>query len=220
MKKIFAFIIIAIALLAAPSVMAEGFSQGWVTCDVLNVRSAPDVSSSIVCQIRRGTEMTLLYCNGLNWYCVELQNGTTGFCSADYITTENSYVYTGGSDLASNIITMAKSLLGKPYVYGASGPNSFDCSGFTSYVFSANGISLPRTSIDQSGVGTTISMNELQPGDLVFFATGSSSVVNHVGIYIGDGDIIHAATSQGKISINNLSQSYYASRYKWAKRVF
>lgn len=215
MKKIIVFIILSLSLLSVP-VFAEGFAQGWVSCDVLNVRSEPSDTASIVTKVYRGTELTLVYCNGYNWYYVELSDGTTGFCYAGYISLEKP----SASELGEKIVAFAKSQLGKPYSYGASGPNAFDCSGFTSYVFAANGISLPRTSVSQSAVGTTVSKSELLPGDLVFFATGSSGRVSHVGIYIGNGDIIHAATGQGKIAINNLSQSYYSSRYLWAKRVF
>lgn len=213
-KKFIAALFAASAVLSL-SAFAEGFATGYVTCDALNIRSAPGTDSQIVTTVYEGTKLTLMYCNGYNWYCVKLDDGRTGFCTADYI----SFQPTEGSK-AQSIVNFAKSLLGKPYVYGASGPNAFDCSGFTSYVFSANGISIPRTSADQSNVGATVSRDQLIPGDLVFFATGGSGGVSHVGIYIGDGNIIHAATGQGKISINSLSQSYYSSRYKWAKRVF
>ncbi|MGN1098240.1 MAG: C40 family peptidase [Clostridia bacterium] len=214
MKKFIAAFFTAIAIISTVA-FAEGFASGYVTCDVLNIRSEPNAESQIVAKAYQGTKLNLLYCNGYNWYCVELANGTTGFCNTDYISFQPTE-----SSIGQNIVNYAKTLLGKPYVYGASGPNAFDCSGFTSYVFAANGISLPRSSRDQSNVGTTVSRSDLRPGDLVFFATGSSGAVSHVGIYIGDGNIIHAATGQGKISINNLSQSYYSSRYKWAKRVF
>lgn len=217
MKKFIVMMIIVFAGISACAFAqsCEGFSYGYVTSEVLNIRAQADTESQIVTKVYYGAKLDLIYCNGYNWYYVKTQNGAEGFCSADYI----SFQPTEGS-IGQSIVEFAKTLLGKPYVYGASGPNAFDCSGFTSYVFAANGISLPRCSCDQSGVGETVSINELIPGDLVFFATGSSGSVSHVGIYIGDGNIIHAATGQGKISINSLSQSYYASRFKWAKRVF
>ncbi len=214
MKKLLISIAAALCLLSI-SAFAEGFASGYVTCSTLNVRSEPNTSSTVVTKLSMGEKVDLLYCNGYNWYCVKLSDGSTGFCSSDYISLQP--VQSGTAD---SIIAMANSLLGRPYVYGASGPSAFDCSGFTSYVYKAHGISLPRSSAAQSGVGTTVSRDELLPGDLVFFATGRSGAVSHVGIYIGDGDIIHAASGQGRITINNLSQSYYSSRYKWAKRVF
>ncbi len=213
MKKFFITLAALAAIFAAPAALAEGYDTGYVTCDVLNVRTSPDASSEIVGKLYRGQEVELVYCNGYDWYCVELSDGRTGFCHADYISTEKP------SADADAIIATAKSLLGRPYSYGASGPNAFDCSGFTSYVFAAHGISLPRSSAEQSRVGVTVSRGELAPGDLVFFATGGGGRVSHVGIYIGGGDIIHAATGQGHIAINNLSQSYYSSRFLWGKRV-
>lgn len=216
MKKLISILII-ILMMGGTAAFADEFAKGYVNCDVLNVRSTPDVNSEVVAKIYRGQEVGLLYCNGYNWYCVQLSNGKTGFCSADYISV--NYAAPASDSKGEAIIQTAKAYLGKPYVYGAAGPNSFDCSGFTSYVFASHGISLPRTSSSQSGVGTTVARSDLRPGDLVFFATGSSGAVSHVGIYIGDGNIIHAASGQGKVVINNLSQSYYSSRYLWAKRV-
>lgn len=116
---------------------------------------------------------------------------------------------------ASAVITLASSQLGKPYVWGASGENSFDCSGLTSYVYSkAAGVSLGRTTYDQVKQGTTVSMSNLQPGDLLFW--GSASAPYHVGIYVGNNQYIHAATpSQGVIK-QTLSSYFYPSV---AKRV-
>ncbi|MER8154836.1 NlpC/P60 family protein [Streptomyces sp. NPDC094472] len=92
------------------------------------------------------------------------------------------------SSKAAQAIAFAKSQLGKPYVWGATGPSSFDCSGLTQAAWKAAGISLPRTTWDQVKVGTRVSTSELQPGDLVFFYDD----ISHVGLYIGDGMMIHA----------------------------
>ncbi len=122
--------------------------------------------------------------------------------------------------LQNDILNIAMSKLGTPYAYGTSGPNSFDCSGFTSYVYKELGIKIPRSSASQSGYGKTVSKEELLPGDLVFFNTYGSGV-SHVGIYIGEGKFIHAAsTNEMRVMINSLSENYYKSRYITAKRVF
>jgi peptidoglycan hydrolase CwlO-like protein len=89
---------------------------------------------------------------------------------------------------ASSIIAYAYQFVGKPYVYGATGPNSFDCSGFTSYVMNKYGVGLGRTTYDQVTQGTPVSYSDLQPGDLVF-----TRGVGHVGIYVGNGNMIHAS---------------------------
>ncbi|MFR9676270.1 NlpC/P60 family protein [Streptomyces sp. TR06-5] len=92
------------------------------------------------------------------------------------------------STRADEVIAFAKAQLGKPYVWGATGPNSFDCSGFTQAAWAAAGVSLPRTTFDQVNIGTTVSRSAMRPGDLIFFYDD----VSHVGIYVGDGQMIHA----------------------------
>lgn len=123
----------------------------------------------------------------------------------------------GVNSSSSQVVNYAYNFLGKPYVYGANGPNAFDCSGFTTYVYRHFGVSLPRTSSSQFGAGYAVSRNNLAPGDLVFFNT--VGYLGHVGLYIGGGDFIHASSS-GSVKISSLSEVYYRSRYAGARRVF
>ena len=122
----------------------------------------------------------------------------------------------GSSSDGADLVSWALSLRGVPYVFGGSSKNGFDCSGFTQYVFKASGISLPRTSYSQFGVGSSVSKNQLQPGDLVFFTTYSKGA-SHVGIYVGGGNFVHA--SDNGVRTTSLSESYYANRYLGARRV-
>ncbi|MGL5352132.1 MAG: C40 family peptidase [Clostridium sp.] len=121
----------------------------------------------------------------------------------------------GTTSVASQIVTNAYEQLGSPYVWGATGPDAFDCSGLITYVYGNSGIYLPRTSSSQYYAGTNISMDELMPGDLVFFDTYGS--LSHVGIYIGGGDFIHAGTTS--VVVSSLYEGYYSSRYAGATRV-
>ncbi|MGN1033308.1 MAG: C40 family peptidase, partial [Intestinibacter sp.] len=156
-------------------------------------------------------------------------NGKTGYVKSSYLqSSKPSSSSTGNSSntsiskSASAVISYAKSLLGKPYVWGAQGPNSFDCSGFTYYVFKNKaGITLPRTSSAQSKYGTYVSKSNLRAGDLVFFDTNGSNngAVSHVGLYIGSGQMIHASYSQKKIVIADFNSSYYQNAYVNARRV-
>ncbi|MHB8842167.1 MAG: C40 family peptidase, partial [Candidatus Aquicultor sp.] len=98
---------------------------------------------------------------------------------------------------------IAMNELGKPYSWGANGPGSFDCSGLTSYVYGQVGVSLPHSSRAQYGCGQHVSRDELQAGDLVFFAHGGS--ISHVGIYVGGGNFIHAPRTGDVVKISNLS---------------
>lgn len=118
---------------------------------------------------------------------------------------------------ASPLDETIEGLLGIRYKYGGTDSSGFDCSGFTSYVFAAHGIDLPRDSRSQAGEGVKIAKNELRKGDLVFFKTNGKSI-SHVGIYIGDGKMAHASTKQGTI-ITDINSGYYAKRYVTARRI-
>lgn len=114
---------------------------------------------------------------------------------------------------AQAAIAFAKSQLGKPYSYGASGPGSYDCSGLTGAAWKAAGVSLPRTSRAQAGAGTSVSLSNLQPGDLVFYY----SPISHVALYVGGGQVIHAPSS-GK-SVSYAPVSYGSMKPVSARRV-
>ncbi len=120
------------------------------------------------------------------------------------------------------IIETAKNFLGTKYVWAANGPNAFDCSGFTKYVFKENGITLPRYSGHQAKVGKKVSFDELQKGDLVFFDTEHKfrGKVNHVGIYIGDHKFIHASSAKKKVIITSFdAKPFYKQRFVRGERV-
>lgn len=118
---------------------------------------------------------------------------------------------------ATAIVSTAKRYLGVKYVWGGTTPNGFDCSGFTQYVFDQQGISLPRVSSDQYNTGSSVSLSNLQPGDLIFFSLGTDKGIDHVGIYTGDGQFINASTSKG-VTIYTLG-AYWKSHFAGAKRV-
>ncbi|AUJ28474.1 C40 family peptidase [Lactobacillus helveticus] len=127
-------------------------------------------------------------------------------------TTKKSVQATGD---ASAVITLASAQLGKAYVWGGNGGNGFDCSGLITYVYSkAAGVNLGRTTYDQVKQGSTVSMDNLQPGDLLFW--GSASAPYHVGIYVGNNQYIHAATPGQGVIKQTLSSYFYPSV---AKRV-
>jgi peptidoglycan DL-endopeptidase CwlO len=111
------------------------------------------------------------------------------------------------------VVGIAMQYLGVPYVWGGSSPRGFDCSGLVSYVFAQIGVSLPHSSYAMYGMGTPVSISELQPGDLVFF-TGAS----HMGIYIGGGQFIHAPHTGDVVKISSLS-GYYSSNFAGARRI-
>lgn len=121
------------------------------------------------------------------------------------------------SQKSAAIISTAKRYLGVKYVWGGTTPSGFDCSGFTQYVFTQHGISLPRVSRDQYNTGRSVSLSNLQPGDLIFFSLDEDKVIDHVGIYTGNGEFINASSSKG-VTVYTLG-SYWKSHYIGAKRV-
>jgi len=122
---------------------------------------------------------------------------------------------------SAKITSLAKKKLGRRYVWGATGQkNTFDCSGFTTYVYKKNGIKLPRRAIAQSKYGKYIARKNLRKGDLIFFDTSKrrKGYVNHVGIYLGNGKFIHASSAKKKVVITSLNKKFYSQRYKGARR--
>ena len=130
----------------------------------------------------------------------------------------------GYSSASGNaIIRTAKRYLGRRYVWGAEGPSTFDCSGFTQYVMKkSKGVTLPRVSRRQAYYGKYVTFSHLRPGDLIFFDTSHSrrGYVNHVGIYIGNGKFIHASSARHRVVITSFrSHPFYRARFKWGRRV-
>ncbi len=124
--------------------------------------------------------------------------------------------------LINSIEANAKSFLGTKYVWGATGPTKFDCSGFTQWVYRDVGINIPRVSRDQARVGNYISYNNLRRGDMVFFDTKKhkKGIVTHVGIYLGNGNFIHASSAAKKVVVYNFNDKpYYKERFLWGRRV-
>ncbi len=125
-------------------------------------------------------------------------------------------------NVRDKIIEFAKTKLGSPYVWGATGPNSFDCSGFVGYVFQKTaGLNLPRVSRDQAEFKPRISSMNMQKGDLVFFETTGRGVISHVGIYMGDRQFIHASSGNTmRVTISSLDSNFYAKTFRWAINPF
>ena len=184
-------------------------TYGRVNSDGVNVRSDASTDSSVLATIEEDAIVTV---NGLvdGWYDVTCEYGTEGYIRSDFLDLTES------SSSNSDIAATAKQYLGTGYVYGGASPRGFDCSGFTMYVYSQHGYSLPHsaTSQWQSGLGTRVySISELQPGDLVFFndpSRNAGKACSHAGVYTGDGQFIHSSSSRsGGVIVSSLTSGYY-----------
>lgn len=124
---------------------------------------------------------------------------------------------TANSSKGAAIVASAQKYMGVPYVWGGEEPTGWDCSGYTQYVMRENGITIPRTAAEQFATGAPVDKANLKVGDMVFFTTYKPGA-SHVGFYMGDGKFIHASSAAKKVTINSLSESYYAERYIGARR--
>ena len=184
-------------------------TYGRINSEGVNVRSAASTDSSVLATVSDGTIVTV-NCLVDGWYDVTCQYGTEGYIRSDYVDLTSS------ASSNSDIVATAKQYLGTGYVYGGASPSGFDCSGYTMYVYSQHGYSLPHsaTSQWQSGIGTRVySISALQVGDLVFFndpSRNAGKACSHAGIYIGDGQFIHSSSSRsGGVIISSLTSGYY-----------
>lgn len=166
-------------------------------CDFLNVREKADADSKIYTKVYTGDIVKLIDEYGA-WDQVQTEDGTKGWVKSEYLL---SYEVNAKVE---KVITLAKAQMGKPYRWGATGPNSFDCSGLMYYCYkNAANITLPRVSRDQAKAGVKVTKDELKAGDLVFFGSGSS--ITHVGMYIGNDQYIHSPQTGDVVKISKLS---------------
>ena len=196
-------------------------AEGWVDGTSVRMRAAAGTDSEVVRMTTDGESVEIIGVEG-EWYKV-VAGGETGYIRSDYVSLVEpdsaAATVTDGS-LGSQIVAFAEQYLGVPYVWAGNYPNTgFDCSGFVCYVFRNFGCSLYRTTYDQYDYnGEYVAKEDLQVGDLVFFSS-SSYAVGHVGIYIGDGEFIHASSGAGYVTISGLDESYYTRNYVGAKRI-
>lgn len=183
-----------------------------VTTDSLKVRAEANTDSEVITLVAMGEELEVAAVEG-DWVKVLLDNDEV-YVSAEYVevsaelgtaVTMTELLYGQGvSDVRVDVCQYAKEFIGNPYVWGGTSlTKGTDCSGFVMRVFQKYGVKLPRNSRAQANCGTTIKVSEAKPGDLIFYAKGKT--INHVAIYIGNGQVVHASSPKTGIKISNIS---------------
>ena len=194
--------------------------EGKVNSGV-NFRKEPSTEAEIIDKIPAGADITILGTEA-EWYKVKY-NDQEGWIVARCVDRVTSTSRSGTNSVAKKVVELAKQQLGKKYVWGGNGPTTFDCSGLTKYVYGKVGGKLERVSYNQATQGIKVDKSKLQVGDLLFFsginASSSSAKISHVGIYIGNGEFLHAANSSRGVVIDDLDTDYYKKHYVTARRV-
>lgn len=206
--------------------------EGSLDPSLTNLRSKPSTSSTAIDLLRAGETVNIIGFN-CGWYKVTV-DGNTGYIRSDLVTLLEkpasnrgtaASIDSGSSNNSSSnptsigrqIADYALEYVGYPYVYGGEDPSGFDCSGFMQYVFAHFGYTINRTATAQLQNGYYVDYDDLKPGDIIYF--GSGSIASHVGLYIGDGKFVHAQSSSTGVVISSLSENWYANRYLCAHRV-
>jgi uncharacterized protein YgiM (DUF1202 family) len=193
-----------------------------VTGEGINFRTSANVDSDIIAQLPQGTTVQVLGRND-KWSFIEY-SGQQGWMYSQYLNPNfkgaPKAIY--GKSIGDRLIKRARAMEGTPYVWGGESDGGVDCSGLIYKVLldeGADASSLPRrASTQMAGLGQAVDKEDLEPGDLVFFTTYKAGA-SHVGIYIGDGDFIHASSAQSKVTVSNLSEGYYKERFVGARRI-
>ena len=204
---------------------AENFkATGTVIGNKVRMRKGPSTDKAVITMYSEGDQLSVIGINN-GWYKVVTQEGT-GYIRSDYIKITGggpSYttVKSETTSLGQEIANYALQFVGYKYVYGEESPSrGFDCSGLMYYVYGQFGYKIARGATAQyNGLSTHLKRDELQPGDLVFFSTNGGQTMYHVGMYIGNGQFVHASNSRVGVIISDLDSTHYSQRFYSGARV-
>lgn len=193
-------------------------TYGRSTVDNLEVMA----NGKRVALLAEGTRFIVLGREG-GKFNIKLQDGHVGWVEDDSVTLEEGGDPLPGSSrnwsLRNDLVSRALSYRGARYRRGGESSAGFDCSGFVKYIYSLSGVKLPHDSRAMYNVGIPVDRPALQPGDIVFFANTYRRGISHVGLYIGDGKMIHASTHRRGVRVDSLADSYFQRHYVGARRI-
>ncbi len=218
--KIFVISVMVISIIATTA-MAAGY-YGMVTASLLNVRASNSTQAAIATQLPYGTNVTVNWTQP-GWANVTTYSGISGYVSLDYLEIKEGELPSRSLEVSTKgqaVVEIAKQYLGIPYRYGGSSPSTgFDCSGFVKYVYSQLGVNLNRVAADQMNNGIWVDQSQLQPGDIIGFYS-SSGYIGHVGIYVGNGMMIHSPQTGDVVKYESVVNGNYGRRGKICRRIF
>ena len=171
-----------------------------------------------------GNKTTLILTHDANCTLVTNQDGDNITITPE-LSADNRAEASGNAenirerDTVEELISLAKSKLGNSYMPAQAGPDHFDCSGFVYYLFRKNGITIPRSSLEQSRIGKKLDRSEIKRGDILFFDTYERKHINHSGIYLGNGKFIHSSSGKAYgVTISDLDKGFYKDKFRWGIR--
>jgi len=194
-------------------------SMGTVKATRLNVRAGASMSNAVIHKLPKGSRVKVK--GILNGWCeIQLSDGRMCWVSKRYVSLDIQSI--SRVQRITKVVSTAKSLRGTPYVWGgdSKADGGFDCSGFVQYAFKSIGYRLNRVSVDQSKQGRLVSRAKLQAGDLVFYSIAKNRRISHVGIYIGNGKMIHSPKTGDVVKVTDITTTFWKTRYMVARRSF
>lgn len=221
-------LLILVLSLAFPAVVQASTSYETEVKSGVNFRNAPSTSSKVLRALRKGEDIHVIQRLSTYWLKVVVKDGTVGYVSANpkYTNYKAPVIQEPEAPVlgvkADRVIDIARSYMGKvTYAYGVRDTTRlvFDCSSFTQFIFRQVGVEIPWGTRSQKSAGTYVAKSDLQKGDLVLFRVGSSTSIGHVGIYIGNNQMIHNSPSANGALISSIENGYWGSRYVTARRV-
>lgn len=194
--------------------------RGIIMGSMVNLRETASLQASVLTVMPQGNLVVIQRTQG-EWVKVQLVDGLEGWVYRKLISTDPMVINSRERFFTKikRITGFALRYLGFKYVWGGATARGFDCSGFTMFIFAQCGWKLPHDAAAQMKLGTIIDQADLLPGDLVFFKALNTGKINHVGIYLGGGDFIHAASGFGAVRVSNLNSVYFKSRFYGARRL-
>lgn len=218
LMTISAFIIAPVYAIDEPSDFGQYY--GVVNASTLNVRASASMDAEILTTLSMGTYVKVNWIEP-GWVNVAYNgDGLMGYVSSDYFTVYEGTIPEVTTTGGQAAVEVAKQFLGVPYVYGGTSPRGFDCSGLMQYVYAQLGYSINRVAADQMKNGIAVSREQLMPGDLVgFYSSPGGGYVGHIGMYVGDGMMIHAPHTGDVVKYTSIDSAYYSSRFAGGRRI-